>query len=664
MRVRFITALALILIIGMVNAFSDRELADMYYQQALDEYNKTNCKNASQLAGFALNYYDKAHNTGSKDKVTALIIDINTCLKNQAYGYYYQALDYYNQGRYTDAADFVSRSKELYSIIPYQDGMDRCDGLIAKIDKKVSEDKGAHADSLYHQAEELFISERYILAKGYIQNASAIYTEIGNSAGIERCRQFLITIGGKITDIRERANINYGMAQDYYEKGGYKNYDTAIEYAGEAKRLYLWIDDQEGAVKAQELMDVLFGGMSAYETEQNKKAEKYYSEARTDYLLEDYEIANSTLIKAYNIYRRFFDIARSADDRTMMANYSKKIKKVTKLQNRINEELIKARIRADAEDLYGKAYVFFGSGCFRNASEKVEKAYELFESIDYPTGMSKCIVLRIKINESQRNLGDATLEYMSAKGYYQSADYEAAMAHIRNGSNILLKMECDEKSRCCYSEYKKLQDLNLSIQTGIAKKEKADNYYAEAERYFGLSNYEMSRDYSIRANDIYKEINYSIGISQSEDMISSNEDMLGAAEKQSNIFSIGVVLVVTIMVIFVILKWRSEREEREMEERHRIGEEIQRKERKKKLFDEKRRALEDMVERERTIMKKIQSAGKKTITQEDDAIKKVGKSTGGERTIEKADVSQSMEEDVRKAIQEAKREIKEVPEEE
>jgi len=659
MRVKFITALALVLIIGTANAISDRELADTYYQQALDEYEKTNCRNASQLAGLALNYYGRVHYSEGKDMAAALIIDSNTCLRNQAYNYYYQAFEYYNQERYDDATDFVNRARELYSIIPYPDGIDTCDELIAKINAKVQTDRKAYADSLYYQAEDFFISENYVTAKKYVENASAVYAEIDDSAGVDKCTRFLNTVEGKITEIQEMANINYGMAQEYYGKGGYGNFNTALEYVGEAKRLYLKIDDNVGAVKAQEMVDVIYSEMASYETEQNKKADEYYRDARTRYLTGDYEGANSSAAKARDIYQTFFNLARSARDKTKISTYSENIAVIEELQGRIDEDWGKMKVRDDAEYHYDETYVLFSSGCFENASESVEKAYDLFDSIGYSAGMSKCIVLREKINENLENMNVTNSKYMSANGYYRSAEYELATTDMKNGSIILKGMDCDEKDKCCYSEYKKLQELNSSLQEGIVKKEEADNNYAEAERYFGLNNYEVSKDYSERAIGIYKEINYSIGISKSQDLISKNENKIGGVGRLSDIFNIGIALVVIIMMLFVILKWRSEKEKREMDERHRIEEEIQKKDDERQVSEEKKRDLEGLVEKERKI---VGSPAKEKTVVKEKAGDRMRKSTAAEETVEKPDASQSVEEDIKEAIEEAKKEVKKIPE--
>jgi len=661
MRVKFITALALVLIIGTANAISDRELADTYYQQALDAYEKTNCRNASQLAELALNYYDRAHHSEGKDRATALIIEINTCLRNQAYNYYYQAFEYYNRERYDDATDFANRARGLYSIIPYQDGIDTCDELIAKINAKVQTDRKAYADSLYYQAEDFFVSENYITAKKYAENASEVYAEIDDSAGVDKCTRFLNTVEGKITEIQEMANINYGMAQEYYGKGGYGNFNTALKYLGEAKRLYLKIDDDVGAAKAQEMVDVIYSEMAAYEAEQNKKAEEYYKEARTYYLTGEYESANSSSAKAQDIYQTFFDLARSAGDTKKITAYSERMIAVKELQKRIDEDWGKGRVRDDAEYHYDKTYVLFSSGCFENASESVEKAHDLFESIGYSAGMSKCIVLREKINENLENTNVANSKYISADGYYRSAEYELATTDMKNGSVILKGMECDEKDKCCYSEYKKLQELNSSIQEGVAKKEEADNNYAEAERYFEINNYEVSRDYSKRANGIYKEINYSSGISKTEYLISENEKKMGVAGRLSDIFNIGIALVVIIMMLFVILRWRSEKEKREMDERHRVEEEIQKKDDERQVFEEKKRGLEGLVERERKI---AESPAKEKAAVKEEAGDRVQKSTVAEETVEEPDASRSVEEDIKEAIEEAKKEVKKIPGEE
>jgi len=647
MKAKLITALALVLVIGTVTAISDRELADMYYQQALDEYGNTKCKNASPLAELALNYYDRAHYTEGKDNAAALIIEVNTCLRNQAYNYYYQAFEYYNQGKYTDATDFVSRSRELYSLIPYQQGIDNCDDLIVKINEKVETSKKVYADSLYYQAEDFFISENYIIAREYTENASKVYAEIGDTAGVEKCTNFLTTVNERITEIEEMANINYGRAQEYYGKGGYSNYNTALEYVGEAKRLYLRIDNEVGAAKAQELVDVIYNEMSIYETEQNKKAEEYYREGKTCYLTGDYECANSSAAKAHDIYLTFFELAKSTDDRTKMKAYSEKIDVVDELWDRIKADWGKMSVKDDAEYHYDKAYVLFGSGCFENASERVEKAYELFDSISYSAGMSKCMVLREKIEEGLGNMDDVNLRYISAEGYYRSAEYELATADMKNGSDTLKEMECDEEGMCCYGEYKRLQELNSSIQEGIAKGEEADNYYAEAERYFELNNYEVSKDYSIRANGLYKEINHSSGISKSEDLISSNKSMLGETERLSDIFSVGIAVVVITMIIFVIMRWRSEKERKEIEERHQVEEEIRKKETAEQEFEETRRGREGMVKKERKIVD--------SPAEDKAAVKE-------KEPVEKPDAGESVEEEIKSVIQEAKKEAKEIPE--
>jgi len=423
MRLKFISILALILIIGSVNALSDRDLADTYYQKALEEFNKTNCRNASQLAEFALNYYGKIHNEEGKDKTLELIMQINSCLRSQGYIYYYRAFEFFNEGDYENAAILVTKARDLYSLIPYQDGVDRCDELLARIDEGYKVARSEYADGIYYQAEDFFVSEDYLNAKEYAEDALAIYEEVKDSEGAYRCTKFLKRVDDKITDIEEMANIEYGMAQELYSTRDFINYERAIGYAEEARGLYLKIGDQEGAAKAQSLMYVLFEEITEYEEELNKEAVESYKEARTYYLIGEYENAISEINKAITIYDRFRELARKTSIIHKETFYESKLSECGRLLTKINAEKEKEKIKDEAESYYDVAYNFFSSACFRDASDNVEEAYGVFKSIGYSAGMSKCIVLREKINENLEKMDEASSYYKSSEGYYRAADY-------------------------------------------------------------------------------------------------------------------------------------------------------------------------------------------------------------------------------------------------
>jgi len=665
MKLKFISILALILIIGVANAVStDKDIADMYYQRAVDEYNRTNCKNASQFAELALNYYGRVHDREGENKTVELIIQINSCLRSQGYGYYYKAFEFLNQGEYENATIFVNKAKDRYSMIPYPEGIDRCDELLARINERYNEARKEYADELYYRAEDFFVSEDYLNAKTYAEDALAIYTEANDSEGASRCAKFLKTVDDKITEIEEMANIDYGRAQELYSKGGYENYEKAIGYAEEAKNLYLKIGYQESAAKAQSLIDILFEEMILYEEEQKKEAEESYKEARTYYLIGEYDNAISELNRSITIYVRFKSLAKKTNNRKKEDYYLDKIKECNALLVKINVGKEKAKVIEKAENYYDISYDFFSSACFRNASENVENAYGLFESIDYSAGMSKCIVLREKINENLEGIDEANSYYSSADGHYRTADYGNATEYLKNATIMLRSIECNNEEKCCYTDYRLCQDLNSSIQRGIAKKKEANGYYLEAGRYFELNNYESSLDYARRANDIYTNINYSAGISKSRDLISENEKRVSEAARLQDIFRIGITLVVVLMIVIIILRWRSEREKRNEEEKRRLvegkriveeerlrklEEDIRRKEEEKHRLEDERKKLHEIVEKEKKVIGEEKIEEKVEIPEEEKRLakeKELGdkmlKAMKGEKEIAKTTLEEEM----------------------
>lgn len=598
-----------------------RELADSYYNNALIEYNSTNCKNASEYANKALILYSELNNDAGIQKSNELILKINKCLRDAGYAYYSQALEYFKINDYVNAKVYAEKAKEFYSYIPDTDEIAKCDKLIYDANWKIIEDKKRVADDNYKKASDLYFSipPDYINSRILAQNSLLIYQEINDADGILKTEALIDKILKGIVEIKENADITYTEANEYYKEArlrlNFDNYKKALEYAKKAKDLYSMINDSDGFSKALDLINLIESNIKENEDLLKQQADKYYEKAQVYFLYDDLENASIYIENAKSGYYELYLMVEKMVEDWQLKESKKKlylglIAKSDEFIDRINKTRKEREIKAQAELLYDDANRLFNYAEYENASIVAKQAKDLFSSIGSYTGISKSDTLIIKINKKIELMNTAREYYNKSYDYYIIADFDNATLYLNKSREIYNSIG---RSR----EVAMTDSFMKNITIGIGKKTEADNYYRNAVGYYNSNSYENSLVEVKKAKRIYSEINYATGISNTDALILNNEKRIREIEQSQSTYRTILVLAVVVVILIIIFGWmiekkrRAEKKRREIEEQRlkeelekaeKIKEEREREEKRIRELDLERQRLKDLLEKEKRIL--------------------------------------------------------------
>lgn len=599
-----------------------RELADSYYEKALIEYNSTNCKNASEYANKALILYSELNNDAGVQKSNELILKVNKCLRDSGYAYYSQALEFFKANDYANAKTYAEKAKEFYSYIPEPDEIAKCEKLISDANQKIIEDRKNRADEAYRKASDFYFSKQpdYINSQTFAQSALSIYKEISDSDGILKSEALLDKILKGMGEIKENADITYTNANEYYKEArlrlSFDNYKKALEYAKKARDLYSMINDSEGFSKALDLIDLIEKDIRENEDVLKQQADKYYDTAQTYFLYDDFENASIYIENAKNGYSQLYQmVEKMIEDQNLRESkkklYGGLIAKSDEFIDRINKTRREGGIMVQAESFYDDAERFFNYAEYENASVAIQKAKDLFSSINNYAGISKSDTLILKINKKSDLMNEAGTYYKKSRDYYLIADFDNATLYLNKSKEIYTNIGRSKEVSMTDSFMKN------NITAGIRKKTEADAYYKNAVAYYNSNNYENSLIEIKKAKRIYSEINYAAGISNADSVILDNERRVKEIGQSQSTYRTILVLAIIAMVVIITVGWMLEkrrRTEREMkrkeeqrlkEERDKMENIRQEREREEKRIRElelERQRLKDILEKEKQIL--------------------------------------------------------------
>ncbi|MEA3255690.1 MAG: hypothetical protein U9Q22_07650, partial [Candidatus Altiarchaeota archaeon] len=311
------------------NAISDKDLADIYYDQAEEAYNTGDCMNASGLANRSLGLYTKIKDDAGRLKTLELIGEINTCLRNNGDNFYNKALKECNKGTengYRNCITWAEKAKGQYSLIPDQLGVSKCETQIQYAEKEIELIMKKAADKLCNDAMKLYDGEDVFNARVKAKEARGKYMEINHNEGIEKCDALLEAIRIYIDGIIQEAEVNYRYATEHYQKAmessKFDDYDTAMGHAKKAKNLFNQVRNIEGGAKSEDLIAVINNAITKLETKFRREADAKYMRGLNEFLYgqserdgskqrKHFNTAKSYLGKARSVYKQLYDWADS-----------------------------------------------------------------------------------------------------------------------------------------------------------------------------------------------------------------------------------------------------------------------------------------------------------------------------------------------------------------
>lgn len=275
--------------------------------------------------------------------------------------------------------------KPIYGLLVYDLDGNGFNDFVTVLDKNLSVyelsesyTKIQQANMNYFKSEEAYLNGDYVSAMIYVQKAKSIYYEIEAFDEVPKCDLLIGKINVEIKrETKEEANRDYALALRYY---GSNNHSLALVYAGEAKKLYAKIYDEDGVSKATALENRI--RVELIETTR-MLADSHYSKALNYYSFANY---NATL---YNV--------RAARELYVNISY-------------FNETVKCDSIIAQVADVfYERADLYYKSLSYELSMQYALTSQELYLEAGYFNGSMKSELLikdiEAKMNESTDGQG-------------------------------------------------------------------------------------------------------------------------------------------------------------------------------------------------------------------------------------------------------------------
>ncbi|MFH1403530.1 MAG: hypothetical protein ABIH11_04595 [Candidatus Altiarchaeota archaeon] len=612
MIVAFITVLFLSLTVSAAFTYE----ADAMFRAAQTYLESNDIKNSLRSLHIARGIYDKNRNEKAVMRCDEMLSEIDkTVSKSQLAEYYYEiAGDYFIAAGSSKCdvdslqmtIDMAKRGKEAYRVlggIASSQGILKSEDLInsATVElNKCEADKYREAENMFNMAKSQFFLEEYLLAREFALNASDIYSKIPDAQGMSKTATLLGKIDENINQIKINAAASYDKALRLYAA---KNLDESMEYAAASQRLYNRIRDEDGYMQASNLISKINDAIGADADRKFREAKKYISDAETYYTIGDYVNATESAKNAKEIYEYFETKAGEREahlqpsQRVETRLWGNRVKEVNTLLADIQSSWGEVRIRETADLYYKTAQEQMLKNRLNEALAYANNARSLYSDLTDYVGISKTDTLVEQIKTKMQLITQADIFFRSGRSFYNVAEFENAYAETSKAKAIYDDVLDANKSA-------EAQILLDKIRDGDDKKEEATTHYRKAQAHYEVLDYENALEWAKKANVLYKEINYSIGIVESQTIITESEEYIHEEWVKTRNLMIGAGIVVIIAVV-LILKFTTKEKtlEEEAKARRDVEEERSRrredesaleveKETKERVEDELRRLIE------------------------------------------------------------------------
>lgn len=522
-------------------------------------------KNALKNVHHAKDKYDSLGNSTGVMACDNLIIKIsNQITDTQKAGYYYSiAADYFTNlpssiDNYNEAIRFAQLAKEVYERTNDFDGITRTRDLIDRANVEIGRMRNTRRESAeiaYRTAQDLFIEGRYYDARFYIYNSTTLFKDIKDDQGIAKSEFLLRSIDEKIDGTKQNAKASFDRATDLYVG---KDLINALILANQSRSLYASIHDEAGLKATSDLMTAIDKEVEMTEADKVRRAEIYYQQAESYLITMDCWNASDAAGDAKNIFIELMSKAKAEKNQDKAKMYEERISETDKLLSRVYGICGEERRKLQAENFYTRAQEFFVMNQNRDALNYAQKAKDIYVELNNYVGMSKADSLISKINDRLKQSSLAKSYLDKAYAYYGVAEYENAQLYAEKAKDIYDTIWDNNKTGEC-------NILLENTKTGAQKKYDADGYFSQAQGYFKSNDFDNSRLYAVKAHEIYKQINFQLGISEATALVRESEK---EREKQYIEFRNNVILGVFALIVlaFMLNRWLKNKKLREQTE--------------------------------------------------------------------------------------------------
>lgn len=538
-----------------------KPIADANYIEAEKAYNRTEFINASAAANRALKYYMDGGYMDDVQKTNELIARIDEGLKKFGENFYKEGLRYYNNKEYDKAIENAEKAKAYYSEIKSATlEVQKCEQVIS--DANIAKMKGniERANSVYTNAVKLFESKDYKNSRQLASEALVVYNQSNYQEGVIKCNALITEIDKRNQQTRASADVNDLKAQEAYQRleknPNFEDYKEVIKYAQEAKKLYAQIGYDPGYNHSVDLLNAANRIMYGMEEKLRLSADAKYNEGMNAYLLgrgspeekdkrNYFGNASKFYTTARDTYGELYNWAEDIANEEKRRFYETKLKDCNNRLTEIQQELDNINLAKKAEELYMDGYTLFTKGDCKNASTPVKDSKTLFNRVGDVTGVFKADTLIYQINDCLEKISEAETLLKNASRYYNGADYGNATAELEKAIKIYEKIKNQEGINKCSAFKQKISD-------SITAKKNADQILVQAQIDFRNNKFEDSLNGAESAKKMYTDINYTMGITNSTDLIKDSKNAQQKLVEQGNINMLLIMGAIVAAIILVV----------------------------------------------------------------------------------------------------------------
>jgi hypothetical protein len=535
-RLCFLAAAMVLVFCGFAQASTVLEYeADSLFRDAQTSFRSGLYQNALKSAHISREKYAEAGNEWGLARADNLIGEIEGVLSQNQLAEIYLSIagEYYLSGgndvvMLNRAIDMGGKSKQIYQNIGGQAGsigVLKAEDIIQGATRKRGDIVNScirEGDEYYNKAENALFSQYYLSAKEFASNASIVYNSCPYQAGIDKSAQLLTTINSRIDGIRVNAKAAYDRALRYFADG---NMELCIQSAADAQSRYSEISDSEGYSSATLLLSRCHGTLDKFEEEQRREAQQHIEDAKrasivpsVDNCISASESANKARAIYETLYSKAAEKERDLHEREQhkMKLYSALIYDVNSLMSKIQTTCGQQRMGLIAEDYYKRAQDFYLDVKLHEAISYASNARSIYENLKDYVGISKADTLIDQINNVMRQRSEADELLKQANARYNVASFDEALTLANRAKSIYRNIRDTEN-------VKKVDDFILDVQEGSSNLVQANRDFNFAQTHVIESDYNSALASAKAANALYVQINYSIGIDESERIILLSE---------------------------------------------------------------------------------------------------------------------------------------------
>lgn len=585
-----------------------KQMGDNMYTEAEKAYNRSEYLNASVACKMALNYYIKSNSEEGKDRVTQLILRVNTGLQKLCDYYLEEASKLSNGEKYKEAVDMARSAKQNCEAIPDPEKTDECDKLIARANVSMSEKDIERAKQVLDTAIAKLESKEYRDARTLATEALDVFNRTGYASGILKCNGVLARIDKETDGILKTAAMNYNKASEYYrnakENKRFEDYLSAMQYAQEAVKGYAVINNTEGYAKSKDLIDLINKEISSLEGTFKSKADALFDEGRgliliaggeldKDKSIAYYNNASAQFTEAKSNYQILYGWAVDTNNQGKQKTYYALIQQCDNKLEEIKKALIDKETGDNADQLLTDGADLLLRGDCAKAGALLSRARTLFEKVGDQYGIVKCDVVIGEINNCLSELKTAESLMKSASDYTNQAQYDKARIDLEKASKIF-----EEKRNA--EGIEKASILAQRIEDNSKIKKDAEALFVSAESDLKYKQFIDARKKADRVKGLYESINYSIGIPYVEAFSKEVDDTETWANKEAEKNMLLTITAVVLAIVLVVIAGKRREQKKDLMEKQRLEAE------KKALEDAEKRKKEEAFLKDEERIKELE----------------------------------------------------------